>query len=1198
SGDTGNYETSHYSNLHMQENNKGKDFNILGYKIYEEEKGYVNYVEGENNTYYEDDVVAVGTEYTYWATAVYEQGEGGESNTDSAIPYISGGWHDDFTQNWSTTGKWSLDPASPNNWEYDGTNQCAKLTWSPSTTNYDMSLVSEEFTLPSDPADVFDLTVSMYINDYSTDSGEMMEIWIIHGGDETMVFQWDLDDNDDWGVSGGQDWVYSDTDQFAGETVQIKLRSHGGDTFNFNYWYVYDVLFDYAGTAPDYGALAGVVTDGDGTPIEGAEVKADVAKYNPVYTNEDGEYEIDPMKVGTYDVTYTATGYTTIVEEDVVIEADQTTTLDVVLGSPTMEIDPTTIDATVPVGGVDSTYITITNNGDAPLYWNATLENVDDSGISYNVNYNLTGSAAAPGVNDSRKGPGNGVYVPSHGEDMWDILYNFNDTDAGNPGIETNGEYIYTSDWRAGETTFHEFDMDGNFVQEFNISGATQIRDMAYDGEYFYGAAADMSLKKMDLPNQQLVETINASCSGVTGIRHIAFDPMLDGGNGGFWIGNWDGLGAIDKDGNQIYSNVGPGVGSLYGSAYDPITDGGPYLWLFSQEGSGVQLTQFEIASQSVTGVTHDANDIPGFISGSIAGGAATYITNDGLFALLVNIQQDPNLIGCYELGQVSTWIQIDPTTGTVDPGGSTQQVKVKFDAGEDPAGTVHTADVVFESPQGVPSVTTQVNLLVVPPTSGTLEGIVTDSDSNPIENATVTAGSYQATTNASGEYTMDDIATGTYDVYASHASYNTSAPATVEILEDQTTTQDFALTQPTMEVTPTTIEEFVHPDNPVSVDVTVANNGDGPLNYYVDLIRGVQTDYSNCSSGVPASEKGQIGSNNSDGFVAENTSKDDVTLHYDGPNDDNGIGLTDGGTFMVAARFTSDELDDYYGDYQLSNVEIFIWDTPTNATLKVWEGGSMGDPGTEIYSDDITSQVSQESWSTITLNTPIELIADNEYWVGYEVTHAAGDYPAGCDAGPAVDGKGDWIYLDPGPWDEIQNMGLDINWNIRAVLSPGMVPWITFSPDSGYVEAGDEDIVTVDFNTVDHSIGEVLVAQLHFSSMPDVGTQDVNIQVTVGDMEATGQTEVTETALNSSFPNPFTDHTTISFSLKQPTNVKLSVYNVKGQLVQTLLNEHMDKGEYNVDWNADNRRLGTGIYFYKLETENKSFLKKMIMIK
>ncbi|MCK4312403.1 MAG: T9SS type A sorting domain-containing protein, partial [Candidatus Cloacimonetes bacterium] len=138
----------------------------------------------------------------------------------------------------------------------------------------------------------------------------------------------------------------------------------------------------------------------------------------------------------------------------------------------------------------------------------------------------------------------------------------------------------------------------------------------------------------------------------------------------GFWIGNWDELGAITMSGAQIYGNINPVVASLYGSAYDSWTGDGPYLWIFSQTGGAV-LHQFKIATQTFTGVTHNCSDVPGFDDG-IAGGAATYEDDSGLFVLLVNIQQDPNLIAAYELV-----ITADP-----DAPGAPTDVTVTPDAG------------------------------------------------------------------------------------------------------------------------------------------------------------------------------------------------------------------------------------------------------------------------------------------------------------------------------------------------------------------------------------------------------------------------------------------------------------------------------------------------------------------------------------
>lgn len=256
-------------------------------------------------------------------------------------------------------------------------------------------------------------------------------------------------------------------------------------------------------------------------------------------------------------------------------------------------------------------------------------------------------------INDASPNAQNSISIASENKAMWDIEWYFNALAAAQPGIETNGTYIYTATWNGAN--YDRYAMDGTHVATFTVTGTSAVRDMAFDGTYFYGAAANMSLYKMDLDNATLVSTIPATCSGVTGIRHITYDPTLDGGNGGFWIGNWAELGAIAMDGSQLIANIA-GNADCYGSAYDPYSDpANPRLLLFQQGGSGVDIVAFDINTQTYQGVVHSADDIPGFLAGSIAGGACTYedmVSGKALF--IGNIQQDPNLVFAYELASLT----------------------------------------------------------------------------------------------------------------------------------------------------------------------------------------------------------------------------------------------------------------------------------------------------------------------------------------------------------------------------------------------------------------------------------------------------------------------------------------------------------------------------------------------------------------
>jgi hypothetical protein len=259
-----------------------------------------------------------------------------------------------------------------------------------------------------------------------------------------------------------------------------------------------------------------------------------------------------------------------------------------------------------------------------------------------------------------------GISLPL--DEIWDILGTFNTSASAMPGIETDGTNIYSTTWNGD--LFSRYDMTGTHLGDFTISGVEQIRDMAYNGSYFYGSDVTMTIYVMDLANETLIGTIDATCEGITGIRHIAYDPQLDNGNGGFWIGNWDELGAVAMDGTEIYSLIEDIADSCYGTAYDEWSEGGPYLWMFFQDGSGAVIHQFDIAAQSLTNVTHDASDLPGFVAGNTAGGLASYMTDSGVFALIVNIQQNPNLIGIYEIIEIGDPLRPNiPTSVVVTPG-------------------------------------------------------------------------------------------------------------------------------------------------------------------------------------------------------------------------------------------------------------------------------------------------------------------------------------------------------------------------------------------------------------------------------------------------------------------------------------------------------------------------------------------------
>jgi len=82
---------------------------------------------------------------------------------------------------------------------------------------------------------------------------------------------------------------------------------------------------------------------------------------------------------------------------------------------------------------------------------------------------------------------------------------------------------------------------------------------------------------------------------------------------------------------------------------------------------------------------------------------------------------------------------------------------------------------------------------------------------------------------------------------------------------------------------------------------------------------------------------------------------------------------------------------------------------------------------------------------------------------------------------------------------------------------------------------------------------------------------------------------------MDQNYPNPFNPETNITLGLVENGHVTLSVYNMRGQEIKTLLNGDKPAGIHNIVFNAEN--LPSGIYLYRMQTRNYTQIKKMILL-
>src|SRR5512146_1265632 len=222
--------------------------------------------------------------------------------------------------------------------------------------------------------------------------------------------------------------------------------------------------------------------------------------------------------------------------------------------------------------------------------------------ISATLLFPQTGSVGTP---DKSPNLSNKYHENLNPRAMWDVQLTFNLNTAtgaaGNAGAEFDGTYFYCTRWASN--LIFKFDMAGNYVEQFSIPGVSGLRDLAFDGTYMYGGAAGNLIYQMDFTSKTLVGSIPSPVA----VRFIAYDELNDA----FWCGTWsDNPTLVSRSGANLGSFV-TGLAGQYGAAYDNVSPGGPFLWIFDQGGGicpgSLMIIQFDIATGAATGISHDA---------------------------------------------------------------------------------------------------------------------------------------------------------------------------------------------------------------------------------------------------------------------------------------------------------------------------------------------------------------------------------------------------------------------------------------------------------------------------------------------------------------------------------------------------------------------------------------------------------------
>jgi hypothetical protein len=183
---------------------------------------------------------------------------------------------------------------------------------------------------------------------------------------------------------------------------------------------------------------------------------------------------------------------------------------------------------------------------------------------------------------------------------------------------------------------------------------------------------------------------------------------------------------------------------------------------------------------------------------------------------------------------------------------------------------------------------------------------------------------------------------------------------------------------------------------------------------------------------------------------------------------------------------------------------------------------------------------------------------------------------------------------------------------NTNRTVVIGLVPQMGPEPKAD-LSAGAGTIANLVFEVTDPSVTSVTLEAIELKE-PDhnlmfvyAGSDDGGSSVltetfpefesvTVSFAAGSGSNLPTSFAIMQNYPNPFNPATNISFDVPKASHVELSIYNVLGQKVASLVDQNMDPGTHTVSWDASNN--SSGVYYYRILAGTFSATKKMVLLK
>lgn len=474
----------------------------------------------------------------------------------------------------------------------------------------------------------------------------------------------------------------------------------------------------FVSNSANLGYVTGLVTDSLLNPIDNALVEIGSSSattgLNGVYT-----LTINPL---TYSGTASAQYHNSVTVDNIVVVEADTTTVDFVLPTPLINVDMSPIILQVNPGDVVNVQRNVANVGDGVLEFNidfdigqgtlSPIQNNETIDLGRKVDRDRDELIST--LDDNA--PTSQAGITSGNRDFGDLIpFSFEPrTETGDTqclGVEFDGEFFWvTGNFMPTNHHLYKFDSFGNLVATFiqpNF-GTWGWRDLAWDGEYLYGSYCSL-VDIIDPTNGQVVSSFNGPEDPN---RALACDPVT----GHFWTANFaSNIYEFDQNGTI---NTYPNTQNLniYGMAWDNVSEGGPFLWLFSQDGpSDLLISQFDPNTGQLTGVSFNGVSSGGMTES--AGGCCfttEFPTDPGISVLFVLHQSAfDDIVEGYEIGPFSWWLTVNPMSYVLQPSENID-LDITFDfTGEDivPGTTYETIIFVENNTPDTPGIPVTISV-------------------------------------------------------------------------------------------------------------------------------------------------------------------------------------------------------------------------------------------------------------------------------------------------------------------------------------------------------------------------------------------------------------------------------------------------------------------------------------------------------